>query len=113
MCHLIPSFSTPTNISKQLTHIQRLRIDKFISISIPNESLCDKFCIYSVQVYEDYVYHMRKDHDFVPYVAMDCQYCEKMFRTQKTYDWHMKNTHGENHQCPKCEFMAPSKHILK
>ena len=72
------------------------------------KSLC--ICI---QVFEDFVYHMRKRHDFVPYVQIDCDYCEKMFRTQKAYDWHMKNTHGEDVKCDKCDFVGSSKQMLR
>ncbi len=60
-----------------------------------------------------YNIHMIKAHDLVPYVLIGCEKCDKTFRTQKRYEWHLKHYHDEDVECDQCDFVARNKTVLK
>ena len=52
--------------------------------------------------------HMKRTHDWIPYVRLSCPRCECTFNTEKNRDWHLKMAHEPETKCDKCDFVAKS-----
>lgn len=44
---------------------------------------------------------------------LSCPECPKKFRTKKRLDMHVERTHGEEVQCPKCDYVARNAYYMR
>ena len=79
----------------------------------PPPSYRCQVCSIEVDSLELFYHHMRKVHDWIPYILLGCTQCSKTFQSKKAADWHERFAHSEEFSCSKCEFKAASKVMLK
>ena len=71
------------------------------------------FCQMEFRLQDDFKLHMVKTHDLVPYVSVECDLCQKVYRNEKVRDRHVKKVHVEDLKCNKCTFIAKTPLLLK
>ena len=49
----------------------------------------------------------------VPTCGFDCQVCDKTFKSERMFEWHMRHIHGARVNCPKCDFEAQNEVELR
>lgn len=70
-------------------------------------------CQMEFRLQDDFKLHMVKTHDLVPYVSVECDLCQKVYRNEKVRDRHVKKVHVEDLKCNKCTFIAKTPLLLK
>ena len=70
-------------------------------------------CQLEFRLQDDFKLHMVKTHDLVPYVSVECDLCQKVYRNEKVRDRHVKKVHVEELKCNKCTYIAKTPLLLK
>ena len=62
---------------------------------------------------EQFAYHMKRVHDWIPYTLFGCVKCERSFKSQASHDRHFKNAHGFEIKCDKCDYIGKNTAMMK